>query len=70
MNKREKEIIHLVKGLGLSCLSIDKGGSGHYRVTTSVGTVTFAATPGDNRGDMNKRAMLRRMTLGREGRCG
>lgn len=70
MNKREKEIINLVKTSGLACLSIGKGGTGHYRVETPVGSVTFSATPGDHRGDLNKRAMLRRMAAGLPGRCG
>lgn len=70
MNKRQKEIINLVKNAGLACLAIDKGGTGHYRVETPAGTVTFSATPGDHRGDLNKRAMLRRMAAGVCGRCG
>ena len=70
MNKREKDIIRIVQNTGLTCVSIQKGGTGHYRVDVGLATVTFAATPGDPRGDLNKKAMLRRIAAGVEGRCG
>ena len=70
MNKREKDIIKIVESVGLTCVSIQKGGSGHYRVDVGRSVVTFSATPGDHRGDLNKKAMLRRIAAGVEVRCG
>ena len=47
MNKREKDIIKIVESAGLICVSIQKGGTSHYRVDVGKAVVTFASTPGD-----------------------
>lgn len=74
MDKREREINALIARAGLHCKQIVKGGSGHYRATveTPSGEVdtTFACTPGDRRGDLNKLSALRRIAKGIHGRIG
>lgn len=74
MDKRQREILTLITGTGLRCVSIDQAKTTHYRALVEGphgrASVTFSSTPGDHRGDLNKRAQLRRIAAGQEGRIG
>ena len=74
MNKRQREILTLITGTGLRCVSIDRTKTSRYRAVVEGphgrACVTFGSTPGDHRGDLNKRAHLRRIASGQEGRVG
>lgn len=74
MNKRQREILTLITSAGLRCVAIDRTKTTHYRATVEGphgrASVTFSSTPGDHRGDLNKRAHLRRIAAGQEGRIG
>ena len=74
MNKRQREILTLITSTGLRCVSIDQTKTTHYRALVEGphgrASVTFSSTPGDHRGDLNKRAHLRRIAAGQEGRVG
>ena len=74
MNKRQREILTLITGTGLRCVSIEQAKTTHYRAVVEGphgrACVTFSSTPGDHRGDFNKRAHLRRIAAGQEGRIG
>lgn len=74
MNKRQREILTLITSTGLRCVSIEQAKTTHYRAEVEGphgrACVTFSATPGDHRGDLNKRAHLRRFASGQEGRVG
>lgn len=62
---RERDIRNLVEGLGLRVLAVTTRGSGHYAAEVKAPTGAtqkffFSNTPSDHRGDLNKKAMIRR----------
>ena len=74
MRRREREILAFITDAGLRCLSIEQAKTTHYRAVVEGphgrACITFSSTPGDVRGDLNKRAHLRRIAAGQDGRVG
>lgn len=71
-HRRERQVRELCEREGLAVESIEIDGRGHLsvRLAGRPGRLTFARTPSDGRGDLNKRAMLRRIARGLEGKMG
>lgn len=74
MRAVEREIRKMVAECGLTLRSMEKCGSGHFKIVVAceqkTALVVFPSTPSDQRGMLNKRAQLRRFACGREGRVG
>lgn len=65
MTKRQREIKKLITEAGLELVDVKTSGSGHYRSVVKApngvsSVIMFSATPSCSRGQMNRRADLRR----------